>query len=351
MNRSARYRYNLIDRSNVWADHNVTEIFGFTQSELHQMGNNVLNKLVHPDDRINIEVYHKRLRLLTYDESDQIFCRCYNKHNDTPIFIRFVDHCVEINEKGHCVEIEGEATLMSASEFDARKRLEAGIKNKEFGFHYQPICCLKTGKIVGYEALARWFKPSGIVGPGSFLNLLEGTRLEKYWVAQQIETIVQTLDKLPKDVWLSYNLSRSVVENEDIQWPIIPNNRASRLHVEILETLRIELPIVIPRLKMIRDYGHDLIIDDYGTGNSLSILISNIPIQGIKLDKILTDGIPDNPRLCKLTENLIHFANSEGLITIAEWVRTQQQIEWLVAHNCQYGQGAYYGLPDKLYLE
>jgi EAL domain-containing protein (putative c-di-GMP-specific phosphodiesterase class I) len=312
------------------------------------MGSAVLERIIHPDDMPAVRAYHRKLALMHPDDGeDQIFVRCYGKSGDAPLFVRFVDRCVAVDEGGFCTDIEGEATVLSVQEFDARKRLEAGIKQNEFGFHFQPICELATGKIVGYEALARWFRPDGVVGPGHFLHLLEGSSLERRWIARQVEQIVTALDRLDDGLWLSYNLSASAIESGNAL-PVIPVSRSQRLHIEILETVHVEVPNALAQLKFIYECGHPLIVDDYGAGLSLSTLLSGLPVHGIKLDRILTNGIPDDPRIRSIVAGILDLAQQENLETIAEWVQHPAQVDWLLGHGCQYGQGALYGLAGDL---
>jgi EAL domain-containing protein (putative c-di-GMP-specific phosphodiesterase class I) len=343
---SARYHYNLVTRRNRWIDHGHESIFGYSQDEIYAMGDGVLDRIIHPDDMPIVRAYHKRLRHLQTGETAQVFCRCYGKCGDSPLFVRFLDGCVAHDARG-CTAIEGEATVLSVQEFDARKRLEAGIKHREFGFHYQPICRLSDGVVVGYEALARWFRPDGIVGPQHFLHLLEGSSLEQPWIASQVEQVIAALDKLDDSLWLSYNLSRTAVESGNA-WPVIPATRSQRLHIEILESISTEVPDALNQLRFIHSCGHPLFIDDYGAGLSLPTLLSGLPVSGVKLDKVLVDGIPHDQRLCNIVDGILDLAAQEGLETIAEWVQRPDQVDWLLSHGCDYGQGSLFGLAGEL---
>jgi EAL domain-containing protein (putative c-di-GMP-specific phosphodiesterase class I) len=89
-------------------------------------------------------------------------------------------------------------------------------------------------------------------------------------------------------------------------------------------------------------------VDDYGAVLSLPTLLSGLPVSGVKLARILTSGIPKDPKVCGIVSGILDLARQENLKTIAEWVQQPAQVDWLLGHGCQYGQGALYGLAEDL---
>jgi EAL domain-containing protein (putative c-di-GMP-specific phosphodiesterase class I) len=166
-------------------------------------------------------------------------------------------------------------------------------------------------------------------------------------IASQVEVLIDVLDRLPTNIWLSYNLSQSALETGEA-WPVIPVSRANNLHIEILEGVNLQTEKAVSRIKFIHECGHEIFADDVGQGYSLPTMMANIPLNGIKLDKILIDGIPNNKNLCLLVSGILDWANSKGLTTIAEWLQTPEQAQWLRWHGCQLGQGSLYGLAQEL---
>jgi sensor c-di-GMP phosphodiesterase-like protein len=229
-----------------------------------------------------------------------------------------------------------------------QEELETAIQDDEFGFLYQPICELTTGLVVGYEALARWFRSDGtVLSPAMFLPWLENSALEKAWIASQIRILANVFNNLPDNIWVSYNLSESAMKAQ-YKLPAIPKRLADNLHIEIIEAVNLDTPNIINRIKWIHSCGHKIYADDIGQGYSLPTILADIPLDGIKLDKILVDGIPEDTDLCILISGILAWANSKSIVTVAEWIQTEEQVQWLIDSGCQLGQGSLYGLAQRL---
>jgi EAL domain-containing protein (putative c-di-GMP-specific phosphodiesterase class I) len=350
----AHYRYNLVTSENEFASRGCTQIWGYSQSEFKAMGGNMMNKLIHHDDLPMVKAYHQRLKTLDIDESDSIYARTWHKQSDRcwePIFVCFNDTCVEVDERGLCSKVEGTVTALDLNEYYKRLRLEHAICRNEIGFYYQPIVDLKTKAILGFEALARWFRGDEIVSPDQFLPSLRELGLEQRLITKQIQDIVRALHDLPKDKWISYNLSQAALDNDISTSALSACSivKSSRMHIEILETVQVRSPETIAHLKLIHACGHDIFLDDFSQGfSNLSCLLSDVPIDGVKLDRVLVEHVITKPQVATVTKKILEICNSLNIKTIAEWVGTEDQCQWLIDHGCQWGQGALFGMPKQL---
>lgn len=350
----AHYRYNLLTGENEFASRGCTQIWGYSQSEFKEMGGTMMEKLIHHDDLPLVNVYHQRLRMLDLDESDSFYARTWHKLGEKrwePIFVCFHDTCVEVDEKGLCSKVEGMVTALDIKEYNRRKRLEHAICRGEIGFHYQPIVDLQTKEILGFEALARWFMGDDVVPPDQFLPSLRALGLEQRLITRQIQDIVRALHELPSNRWISYNLSQTALDEENTMPALSACSiaRASRVHIEILETVQVRSPETIAHLKLIHACGHDIFLDDFSQGfSNLSYLLSDVPIDGVKLDRVLIEKVTEKPEVATITANVLNICNDLDIKTIAEWVSTEDQRQWLIDHGCQWGQGQLFGMPGFL---
>jgi EAL domain-containing protein (putative c-di-GMP-specific phosphodiesterase class I) len=344
----ALYRYDLLARRNVWVNWGAELFWGYSQDELHSMGDQVLGNLIHTDDLHLVERHHHRLGQLARGQSSELFCRAWGRDDTTPRFVRFCDICV-VHDGDRCTVIEGEVVEVSAGAFDARKLIERGLLRQELTLHYQPICHLSTGEVAGYEALARWIRYGGAPTPPSeFLPLIEGTSLELPWVKHQIALVEAALTAMPESLWVGLNISESVLATHTLPQLLTGGNDSTRLHIEVLESVSLRNPDAISALKEIQASRHLIFADDIGADAGLSRFLERRLFDGIKLDRILVQGLPGDHVTAAITRRILELSNDLGLISIAEWVQTRAQVDWLLAHGCQLGQGSFYGMPKSL---
>lgn len=343
----ATYRYDLVNCRNIWVSWGAESLFGYSQEELHDMRSEVLAVLLHQDDLHLVEAHHERLRSLTVGQSLYLLCRGWRKNEARPCFLRFIDTCVAHNGR-QCTVIEGEVFEISVGMFDARKVLERGLLRQELTLHYQPICDLRTGAVVGYEALARWVHGNVVTPPCDFLPLIEGTALEIPWVRQQVSLIEAALMALPDPIWIALNVSESMLSSETLSSILAGSPCPERLHIELLESASLHKRAIVTELKRLRAMCHLVFADDVGEMESLSRFLANGLFDGIKLDRTLVEGLPDEMPVAVVSKHILSLAAELGLPVIAEWVQTPAQVDWLLAHGCQWGQGALFGLARPL---
>ena len=235
-------------------------------------------------------------------------------------------------------------------------QLRRALERDEFVLHYQPQVCLRSGRIIGMEALIRWQHPErGLVAPGEFIPLLEETGLivsVGEWVlrtacAQNSAWLAAGLPPLRVAVNLSARQFRqsglAAVVNQALQDAgLAPEH----LELEITESIMIQdLQTTITTLHQLHALGIQISIDDFGTGYSSLSYLKRLPISKIKIDQSFVRDICTDPDDGAIAHAVISLGHSLKMQVIAEGVETLEQLEHLRAQGCDEIQGYYFSRP------
>ncbi len=215
--------------------------------------------------------------------------------------------------------------------------------------HYQPIVSIRTGKAIGFEALARWVTLEGkIITPGSFIDMAEAHGL--------IDRLtLQMLDQLLADLahWhsrglypsVSFNVSARSLSDRNFANEILNRVDAAdisprSLVLEITESaLLSDLASAIGSLGRLRLRGFGLSIDDYGTGFSSMQQLSRLPFTTLKIDRSFVSKADQKWNLQTMLQSAIEMGHRLGLVTVAEGVETMEEMILLESLGCQCVQG------------
>jgi len=235
--------------------------------------------------------------------------------------------------------------------------IESGIRlaleRQEFVLHYQPKMNLKTGKVVGAEALIRWFKPGqGWVYPSDFIPVAEDSGLIvplSKWVLREAcrQTCAWQAEGLPP-VRMSVNISATEFRQkgflDGISAVLLETGmNPGLLEMEITEgVLMHNADSTIQTLQAIKDMGIHLAIDDFGTGYSSLSYLRRFPIDVLKIDQSFIRGLSTDSNDAALVKAIIGLGRSLKLNIIAEGIETLEQLEFLKAHHCEEGQGYFF---------
>jgi len=234
--------------------------------------------------------------------------------------------------------------------------LRGAIERGELLLHYQPQVNIKTGVIVGVEALARWDHPRrGMVPPGVFIPLAEETGLISVIGAWVLDTACADARKwhaagLPP-VRIAVNVSGHQISRDPVAQQVADALRTSGcdpccLEIEVTESVLMKNPErAIATLDALKKLGVTLAIDDFGTGYSSLSYLKRFPIDKIKIDKSFVDGLPDDPDDAELTRSIIAMAHGLKRSVIAEGVETEAQLAFLREHDCEEMQGYLFSKP------
>lgn len=237
---------------------------------------------------------------------------------------------------------------------DLRKAVEA----QEFLLHYQPLVCLKTGKMRGFEALVRWQHPQrGLIPPGNFITLAEETGLIiplGSWVfAEACRQMREWHLKFPdyQPLMISVNLSGkqfSQAELIDQIKQVLAETKldARYLKLEITESVVMDdVEKAILMLQELQALNVQLGMDDFGTGYSSLSHLHRFPTDILKIDRSFVNRMGDSTENVEIVRTIISLAHNLGMQVIAEGVETAEQLAQLRALECEYGQGYFFSKP------
>jgi diguanylate cyclase (GGDEF)-like protein len=235
-------------------------------------------------------------------------------------------------------------------------QLRYALERQELLLQYQPKVNLKTGAIVGVEALLRWQHPErGLLLPGQFLTIAEDTGMIiaiGQWVLREAcrqtrEWLDAGLLAVPVSVNISSLEFRSEQFLEHVQVALKETGLDPRyLELELTETVLMRhtesTTYMLGRLKAI---GVRLSVDDFGTGYSSLSYLTRFPIDSLKLDQSFVHNIIAGSNDAIVISSVISMAKSLKQSVIAEGVETKEQLAFLQAHSCDEGQGYYFSRP------
>ena len=234
--------------------------------------------------------------------------------------------------------------------------LRRALERKEFVVHYQPRVDIKTGKIVGSEALVRWQHPDyGLVSPGQFISLAEDTGL----IGPISEYVLQTACEQTK-IWtdggwgrlsVSVNISARQFQQRKLTHSVREALAQSGLDpqcldLEITETTLMKDPESVDLvLREFREMGIQVSVDDFGTGYSSLGYLKRYPVDAVKIDRSFVSGITTNPDDAAIAGAVVAMAHSLKLKVCAEGVETVEQLEFLRSLQCDEMQGYFISQP------
>jgi diguanylate cyclase (GGDEF)-like protein len=236
--------------------------------------------------------------------------------------------------------------------------LRRALERNELALHYQPIVTLKSGEIVGAEALVRWMHPEwGLVRPARFIPLAEETGLIVTigeWVLR--EACRQTrawIDAGLEPGKVSVNLSVRQFRQEGLVRTvsrILEDTRLdpSKLDMELTESMVMHnVDAAIAILQGLKQLGVGLSLDDFGTGYSSLSYLKDLPIDTLKIDRsfVRDIGAGEDADDGVLAQAIISLGHALQLKVVAEGVETDAQMRFLRRNGCDEVQGFFYGEP------
>jgi len=241
-----------------------------------------------------------------------------------------------------------------------RQSIESGLHSaldrREFELFYQPMMNLKTGAIVGAEALIRWRHPDrGLVEPAQFVPIAEDCGLIKpigRWVLHEACRQAQAwqdagLRAIPVSVNISAVEFRSKGFLENIV-DILAETRLDPRYLEIELTesvLMAHVEATNSVLHALKTLGVQLAIDDFGTGWSSLSYLRHFPIDALKVDKTFVQEITSGSSSAPIVSAVISMGRSLKRRVVAEGVETRDQLAFLQGEDCNEGQGFYFSRP------
>ncbi len=245
--------------------------------------------------------------------------------------------------------------------FQMLRDLRDAMEHQQLDLHYQPQLDLKTGKIIGAEALLRWFKPDNskeggtYISPGDFIPVAEQSGLIVpigEWVMEKACRDAMTWRKEHGiDVRIAVNVAAAQFSQSDICGHVqkIINETGINPHMlelEVTESVFMDdIQHTIQTLQNLHAIGVELAIDDFGTGYSSLSYLRQFPIDRLKIDQSFIRNALNDEDDAAIARTIVGLGHSLNLSVIAEGVETKEHEEFLLKEGCDEVQGFRYSRP------
>lgn len=263
--------------------------------------------------------------------------------------------------RGHSYAIfDAKLDQQAQSNIALEPELWRALQKEEFILHYQPRIDLRTGCIVGAEALIRWEHPQrGLVRPDEFIPACERSGLILpigYWVIQRAGRDMKQIREAGLHGQIGVNLSFRQFQDSYLARTIERLIHQFEIDTAMLEFELTETALfsdethVQQSIEALSALGIDFSLDDFGTGYSSFSLLQKLPVTTLKIDKSFIAGVPGNADDEEIVRAIINLAHNLKKKVIAEGVETKSQLEFLIRQNCDQVQGYFFSPPVSLEL-
>jgi diguanylate cyclase (GGDEF)-like protein len=255
--------------------------------------------------------------------------------------------------KGRFEVFEPSMQAAAINMLELRTDLAAAISAGDLRLHFQPVVELRSGGIVGYEALVRWQRGDRLVPPLDFIPIAESSGLIGPLTDWVIDEACRVTSRWGTDAdlpWVSVNLSSSQLIRQDLVTRIgrtlaSAGLVADRLVIEITESALLEIDVARPAIERLAELGVRVAIDDFGIGYSALSYLARLPIDIVKIDRSFINALEAAGPEEAIAAAIIALAQRLDMTTIGEGIETAEQLEQLKALGCDLGQGFHLGRP------
>ena len=235
-------------------------------------------------------------------------------------------------------------------------KMQAGLSRGEFVLYYQPKVNMRTGNLMGVEALIRWNHPiHGVLPPSEFLPLIENHHLNNdigVWVINAALAQLQQWQNQGLNTAISINIHPKQLQQDRFIESLkniiarYPDYVFGSLEIEILESGIIHNMKKVKKIMIeCQAMGISFALDDFGTGYSSLSLLSELPAKTIKIDRSFINKAHENSQTILILESICYLANKLAYKLVAEGIETLEQGEMLLAMGCDLAQGYYIAKP------
>jgi diguanylate cyclase (GGDEF)-like protein len=270
---------------------------------------------------------------------------------DADVLIRNADtamyHAKAERGRGFSYYADGMNEIVS-ERLDLEQGLREAVERERFVLHYQPQIDVRTGEILGAEALLRWRDPiRGLIPPAVFIPMAEETGMVmpigRFALERACADAVGWRTRSPLRVAVNVS-SKQLVEPDfaDLVARVLRETGLApeRLQIEITESSILEQRgPTLATLQSLRRLGCGVVIDDFGTGYAALTALRWLPANGLKLDRSFVGNLITEPADATIAAGLVAISHGLGLEVTAEGVETPEQLAFLRAHGCRIAQG------------
>ncbi len=258
--------------------------------------------------------------------------------------------------KARCVIYSPQKFSMPEHDVSMEAAMFEAVRNGEFLLHYQPIFDARTRQVMGFEALMRWVRPeSGMVAPVQFIPMAEGNGLINLlggWALKAACVQIRHFEEAAgRPLYVSVNVSPRQFRNDqflDVMDDAIRLSgiQGTQLLLEITEGILMSDPEHAEALlTAIAARDVRVAIDDFGTGYSSLAYLKRFPIDTLKIDRAFIKDLPESIKDVAICNVVLSLASHLNLLTVAEGVENEDQLQFLATQGCDLIQGFYTGRP------
>jgi diguanylate cyclase (GGDEF)-like protein len=245
-------------------------------------------------------------------------------------------------------------------EMHALDKRRAGVENMlldrkaqlDMTVQFQPIICLASGKVVSFEALARWKSEElGVIPPSEFISVAEQLGVIEELNEALLRKAIDAVRPWPSELRLSFNLSAIQISQEGSAARMLDllekhSFSPSFIQFEVTETAFLaDMAKAKRELQKLRDAGCIIALDDFGAGHASVSYLRDLVFDVVKLDGSLTTDIQHCERSRRILLGLIELCHASGAKCVAEHVETKEQLSLIRAMGCDFAQGYHIGRP------
>jgi len=250
----------------------------------------------------------------------------------------------------------GEINCQYQKRLSLEARLRKAIERDEFVLHYQPKVDVQTGAIMGMEALLRWnSSEEGLIFPDKFISIAEEIGLivpiGEWVLGEACRQLTEWRQAGGDPIGMSVNLSS--IHFQDQELPVVVKHFTEKysldprlLTLELTESMLLEdIENKIGLMHRLKNIGVQLAIDDFGTGYSSLNYLRRLPIDELKIDRSFLLNLFDDNNGRAVFSSIIFLSHNLGLLTVAEGVEKEEQLQFLKKEDCDQYQGYLFSHP------
>jgi diguanylate cyclase len=252
-----------------------------------------------------------------------------------------------VGEQTASIELlQGVATALNTAIVDA-------VERDAFFYEYQPVVSTTNGVLEGYEALVRWRRGDRAVSPDFFLPIAEETDAIVPMQQRLLNDVAAAYAQLAAPVSIGINWSPTQLSRVGAVSAFI--DRVRELHIDprriIIEVteraVTIDPELAQANIARLKEQGFRIALDDFGRGYCGFAYLNHLPIDVIKIDSSLVDGLGQSARCAIILDGIVDIAHRLGYHVVAEGVETQEQFNVLRRSGCDSVQGKFIGYPSR----
>ena len=326
----------------------------------------LLPDLQHPDEAVSVALKILACLQEAFDVlNQQVYsgasigvAYCPDDARDSDTLLRYADMAMyqaKQTGRGTYACYSRELDQRTHADMQLHSRLKAALGLDLLSLYFQPQVDLRSGRLVGAEALLRWNDPVlGAVGPDRFIPIAEATGLIlplSDWVLEQACHQIAAWQRAGTPVRLAINISAHQLHQGQLAAKVgalleRTGAQAQWLELEITETVAMTQPRqALEQLNALVALGCSIALDDFGTGYSSLAYLKTLPVRKIKIDQSFVQDITDDPNDDVIVQTIIGMAHNLGLDVLAEGVETEAQRARLSRYGCTSCQGFLFHRP------